>query len=187
MKIYTRTGDTGQTGSLGQARLPKDDIRMEAGGNVDELNALLGYCLAAGVGAEIESTLTRASHDLFRLGAAISAAGSDTAPSVAGITGEDIAHLEAGIDALCDALPPIRDFVLPGGDAGAALLHLARTVCRRAERSLVRLAREAGLDGLWLAYVNRLSDYLFAAARAQNQATGTPETLWKKQTPGSTP
>ncbi len=180
MKIYTRKGDAGETGFLGTGRLPKDDIRMQAGGDVDELNAVFGCCLAADLAPQVAAALRQTQHDLFKLGSAISAAGSDASMAVASLTGQDIARLEAEIDALSGSLPALTQFVLPGGDAGAALLHLARTVCRRAERSLVALARETGLDAGCLAFLNRLSDYLFVAARAQNQHAETGETLWNR-------
>ncbi len=180
MKIYTRTGDSGETGFLGPGRLPKDDVRMQAGGDVDELNAVLGCCLAADLAPEVAATLRQTQHDLFRLGAAISAAGPAGSTVVEWLAEQDIRRLENEIDSLSGALPALTQFVLPGGDAGAALLHLARTVCRRAERSLVALARETGLDAGCLAFLNRLSDYLFVAARAQNQHAEAGETVWDR-------
>ena len=148
---------------------------MQAGGDVDGLNAVFGCCLAADPRLGARPCGRHSTTCSSRIGNFRSA---DASMAVASLTGQDIARPEAEIDALSGSL--LTQFVLPGGDAGAALLHLARTVCRRAERSLVALARETGLDAGCLAFLNRLSDYLFVAARAQNQHAETGETLWNR-------
>ncbi len=178
-RIYTRGGDAGET-SLGDgARVSKADLRVEAYGQVDELNALLGVALAQGVPDEFRAYLERIQNELFDLGADLAVPLEDTKRERTRITAEQVEHLESLCDEANENLEPLRSFVLPGGTEPAALLHLARTVCRRAERVTVALAAEADVNPDALAYLNRLSDLLFILARAANAAAGAAEPLWK--------
>jgi cob(I)alamin adenosyltransferase len=179
-RIYTRGGDAGET-SLGDGtRVPKDDARIEAYGTVDELNAVLGLALARGVPDEFRPWLERIQNELFDLGADLAVPVGDTKRERLRVTDEQVEALETRCDEANAALEPLRSFVLPGGTEAAALLHLARTVCRRAERLVVALGREEALNPASLAYLNRLSDLLFILARAAN--AGGAEPTWK---PGS--
>ena len=179
-RIYTRTGDEGETGLFGGKRVPKNDLRVAAYGTVDELNAVLGVARAAGAGAEIDAVLERLQHQLFDLGAELATPGgaSAAASHVGQVTSERVAELERDIDRFEDRLPPLRQFVLPGGAPAAARLHHARTVARRAEREIVSLASREPVNPELLKYVNRLSDLLFVLARAANQAAGRPDVVW---------
>jgi len=179
MKIYTRTGDSGETALFGGERIPKSDARVDAYGEVDELNAAIGVALTAGVDGEIASMLGAIQRDLFALGGRLADPGRKVAARVAkaALGGDDVLRLEGWIDRLEAELPPLRRFILPGGTPAGAALHLARTVCRRAERRMVSLGRDAFEPEL-LAYVNRLSDLLFVMARAVNRRAGTGETEW---------
>jgi cob(I)alamin adenosyltransferase len=180
VKIYTRTGDAGDTALLGGARVPKDDLRVAAYGDVDELNALLGAVLAHEPGPDAAAVLLEAQRDLFALGAQL----ADPTRAVtarrdkAALTEAHVERLERAIDAAQERVPPLTAFILPGGAPAGALLHLARTVCRRAERALVTLHRAQPLDAVLLAYVNRLSDLLFVLARGVNHAQGRGEERW---------
>ena len=181
MKIYTRTGDAGETGLFGGPRVRKDDLRIDAYGTVDELNAFLGLARCEPLPAEIAATIERVQHELFAVGAEL--ATPDPKQHGLAIVGEPhIAALEREIDALDAHLPPLKQFILPGGNRGAALLHVARAVCRRAERQVVALAGTAGanVSPTIVKYLNRLSDYLFVAARAANCLAGIAETPWNK-------
>jgi cob(I)alamin adenosyltransferase len=181
-RIYTRGGDAGQT-SLGDGqRVSKADLRVEAYGQVDELNALLGVTLASGVPDEMRPWLERIQNELFDLGADLAVPLDDTKRERTRITAEQVAYLEERCDEANENLEPLRSFVLPGGTEPAALLHLARTVCRRAERVTVALAAEADVNPEALTYLNRLSDLLFILARAAN--AGHDEPLWR---PGAAP
>ena len=179
MKIYTRTGDAGETALLGGARVSKDHLRVAAYGDVDELNALLGVVLAEGAGEDAE-LLRAIQRDLFALGARL----ADPTSAVvarrekAGLDEEHVARLERAIDEREAALPALDAFILPGGSPAGALLHLARTVCRRAERAMVSLHHAQPLEPVLLAYVNRLSDLLFVLARCANHRLGQPEERW---------
>ena len=180
MKIYTRTGDTGETALLGGTRVPKDHLRVAAYGDVDELNALLGLALAqedAGEDAELLRALQR---DLFALGARLADPTSEVVArrEKTGLADEHVARLERAIDEREAALPALDAFILPGGSPAGALLHLARTVCRRAERAMVALHHAQPLEPVLLAYVNRLSDLLFVLARCANHRLGRPEERW---------
>lgn len=180
MKIYTKTGDHGQTGLFGGPRVAKDSARIEAYGTVDELNAVLGVARASGMPDAFDAPLARVQNQLFDLGAELAA--PDPAKfALAGVTDECIAALEQEIDAWESTLPPLRQFILPGGTAAAAQLHVARTVCRRAERRVVTLS---AIDSEPVAprtviYLNRLSDWLFVLARAVNQSSGISDTTWQ--------
>jgi cob(I)alamin adenosyltransferase len=179
VKIYTRTGDSGETGLFDGTRVRKSDPRVDAYGEVDELNALVGMARAHGVDAEIAGMLDAIQRDLFALGAKLADPAARIAPRVtkAALAGDDIARLEGWIDRLEGELTPLRRFVLPGGALAAATLHVARTVCRRAERRVESLGRDAVQPGL-LVYLNRLSDLLFVLARAVNRRSGLGDVEW---------
>jgi cob(I)alamin adenosyltransferase len=179
VKIYTKTGDGGETSLFDNTRVRKSDARVDAYGEVDELNACLGAARAAGVDADIAGTIEAVQKDLFALGARLADPSARIAERVtkAAIAGGDIARLESTIDRLEAELPPLRRFILPGGSPAGAALHLARTVCRRAERRVVALGSEA-VEPLVLVYLNRLSDLLFVMARAVNHRSRVPEVEW---------
>ena len=179
VKIYTRTGDSGDTGLFDGTRVSKADPRVSAYGDVDELNAWLGLVRAAGVDDELGGMLEGIQRDLFALGARLADPARRIAARVtkAAVTSEDIARLEGWIDRLEAELPPLRRFILAGGAQPGATLHVARTVCRRAERAMVSLGPGAFEPEL-IVYVNRLSDLLFVMARAANRRAGVAETEW---------
>jgi cob(I)alamin adenosyltransferase len=177
-RIYTRGGDTGET-SLGDGtRVRKTDARIEAFGTVDELNSVLGLVLAEDGGGELRAALERIQNELFDLGADLSVPVEDDRRERLRIERAQVEALEELCDRWNEELEPLRSFVLPGGTATAARLHLARTVCRRAERLAVALDAEHGVNREALAYLNRLSDLLFILARAANARAGAPEPLW---------
>jgi cob(I)alamin adenosyltransferase len=182
-RIYTRTGDTGETGLADGSRIPKDHARAAAIGDVDEANSAIGVAILD-VSADHAAMLRRIQNELFDLGADLATPGEDFAPSemVLRIVPAQIERLEREIDAMNEVLEPLRSFILPGGGRGAASLHLARAIVRRAERSAVAAGRGDPLNPLALAYLNRLSDHLFVMARAAATAEGG-EILW---TPGAT-
>ena len=171
-KIYTRTGDDGTTGITGGDRVPKDDARMEAIGDVDELNSTIGLVRIHPLPEAVAGLLERVQQDLFNLGGELSMPGVDLVPGAA------VDRLEEALDALNETLPPLDDFILPGGTPAAAATHLARTVCRRAERRLVTLGREAEVSEVARRYLNRLSDYLFVCARVLNAEQAHEEVQW---------
>ncbi|HVU87437.1 MAG TPA: cob(I)yrinic acid a,c-diamide adenosyltransferase [Pirellulales bacterium] len=179
MKIYTKTGDTGETGLFGGPRVPKDAPRIEAYGTVDELNAVLGLARAEALPSDIDLLVARIQNELFDLGAEL-ATPDPQAKSMAMLNAGSIAALEQAIDRHEAQLAPLRQFILPGGTRAAALLHLARTVCRRAERRLVTLAATEQIGPTLLVYLNRLSDLLFVLARATNQSAGRADVPWQK-------
>ena len=178
MKIYTKTGDAGETGLRGGLRVPKDAARVQAYGTVDECNAAIGVARAAPGAAEaqLEAILARIQNQLFVVGADLATPGE--AASIPRIGPDEIAFLEQTIDALEAELAPLRQFILPGGTPAAAQLHLARTVCRRAERWVVALARAETVGPSVAIYLNRLSDCLFVLARAANARAGLPDVPW---------
>ncbi|HEV8247635.1 MAG TPA: cob(I)yrinic acid a,c-diamide adenosyltransferase [Polyangiaceae bacterium] len=179
MKIYTRTGDHGQTGLFGGARLPKDDRRVEAYGSVDELNASLGVARAQKLPTAIDSALAEIQEDLLHLGAELACApGMEHKLTLRRIDESDAQRLEQVIDENEQLLPSLSNFILPGGVAGAACLHHARTVCRRAERRVLS-ALGASEPSALLVYLNRLSDLLFVFARKANLEAGQADVLWK--------
>jgi cob(I)alamin adenosyltransferase len=178
MKIYTRTGDAGETSLFDDTRVKKDDPRVDAYGDVDELNAWLGLVRAAGPDRSLEEALVQIQRDLFAVGAGL----ADPARKIAGrvtkarLSDADVERLEQLIDRLEADLPPLRHFILAGGTPRGAALHVARSVCRRAERRIVAL--EPPVDSVLLRYINRLSDLLFVMARSANHRAGSPETQW---------
>jgi len=186
-RIYTRTGDAGETGLAGGQRVPKDSLRIEAYGTVDEVNALLGLASVT-CGDHVEAQprmaillaiLRRVQHELFNLGSILATLPADVHPRQARVTDAEIAQLEREMDAMNEDLTPLRSFVLPGGTRLNAELHAARTVCRRAERIVVALGRSEEAPGEAVRYLNRLSDALFVFSRWANHVLGAPEVLWE--------
>lgn len=181
LKIYTRTGDDGDTGLFGGGRVPKDDHRVDAYGEIDELNAVLGLVRAVELMPRIDEVVTPIQRDLFSIGALLATPDLDKMReqlTKARIDDERIAELERAIDACERELEPLRAFILPGGTPKAAALHVARTVCRRAERRVVALRREVTVPELVVIYLNRLSDLLFMLARVANRRAGAGEVTW---------
>lgn len=180
MKIYTKTGDDGETGLFGGPRVRKDNPRIESFGEVDELNAVLGIARSEPLGEIVDALLGRIQSELFDLGAQLASPQPDRMGTQR-ITAAHIAALETAIDLQESGLPPLTAFILPGGTRGAALLHLARTVCRRAERRLVTLMDSEPIASDCLIYLNRLSDLLFVLARAVNHSAGRKDVLWQSK------
>ena len=178
MKIYTKTGDKGETSLSGGKRVPKDSLRIEAYGTVDELNSILGMCCASNSSREVTVIIEVIQHELFSLGADLATPGDLSKKSVKQIDGKDVLRLEKHIDDIETKLEPLRNFILPGGSEGASLLHFARTVCRRAERRVVQLAREEKINEFTVVYLNRLSDLLFVPARWVNVLNASAEIKW---------
>jgi cob(I)alamin adenosyltransferase len=180
MKIYTKAGDAGETGLIDGSRVAKDDLRVAAYGEVDELSATLGMARAHDADAPRRDLLHAVQKDLFALGAQLAdpQAAIGSRKKKAAVTTAQVERLERAIDERQDVLPPLQAFILPGGVPLAAFLHLARTVCRRAERAAVALARREKVDPLVIAYLNRLSDLLFVLARDANHRAGESEERW---------
>jgi cob(I)alamin adenosyltransferase len=183
LKIYTKRGDQGETSLLGGQAISKASPRVSAYGDVDELNATIGLARAAVGDGELEAVLAGIQEQLFELGAELAAPPGGSAKASVPLSAAEVQALEAIIDRFQAALPPQKHFVLPAGTQGAAALHLARTVCRRAERSLVHLAGQEAIGPQSLVYLNRLSDLLFTLARAANQRSGIPDTPWIARRP----
>jgi len=179
MKIYTKTGDAGETSLYGGQRVSKDDLRVWTYGTVDECNAVLGVASTKIVDAEITGVVARVQAELFLLGADLATplTKGDVVPRV---TSSLTSALELEIDRFEEELPPLRNFILPGGSPAGAALHQARAVCRRAERHLTSLARAEDVNEEAIRYVNRLSDHLFVLARVVNHRAGTPEPIWHR-------
>lgn len=177
MKIYTKTGDKGQTSLFGGKRVDKDDLRIELIGQLDELNAAIGLTLATGDPATGREILLRIQNQLFDFGAEVA---SYSGQSAKPITTQSVAWLEQMIDQISADLPPLTAFILPGGCELAARLQLARAICRRAERALTTLAKTADLNPQLAAYLNRLSDLLFTLARQANRVAKVADTVWQK-------
>lgn len=175
-KIYTRTGDDGTTGLGDGTRVAKDSLRVDAMGDVDELNSIIGLMLTESVPDILMDTLTQIQHDLFNLG------GEICIPDYVILQQANIDDLEEAIDTLNDELEPLKEFILPGGSKAAAFCHLARTVCRRAERKLITLARDEKVTAISLKYLNRLSDLLFVLCRIINKEAGVNDVLWQNKT-----
>jgi len=178
MKLYTRTGDDGTTGLLGSGRVFKNAVRVEAYGCVDELNAVLGRVRALDADQWLAAELTTIQARLFQLGAELAASSPDVLAKLERLTDEDVGALERWIDRLDDELAPLASFILPAGTALAAELHVARAVCRRAERRIVSLLQVEPVEPRLVRYVNRLGDLLFVMARWCNRRAGTTETEW---------
>lgn len=178
MKIYTRGGDQGETSLLGGGRVRKDDERIEAYGTVDELNSFLGLARVSWSAGPLDSQLTTIQHELFEIGAHLAASSADS--RFAGVPPGRITELEEAIDQMERELAPLKNFILPGGSAAAAHLHIVRTVCRRAERLIVALDDGTEAMTSTLSYMNRLSDYFFVAARYANHVQRLPDTEWKR-------
>jgi cob(I)alamin adenosyltransferase len=174
-KIATRTGDAGETGLGDGSRVPKDHPRVAALGEVDELNSVLGMILAEEIPVEIRNMLVAVQHDLLDLGGELSI------PGHALLKTERVELLDSEIEKLNKTLAPLKEFILPGGSRAAAAAHLARTVCRRAERSVVALGRKERVSEIARQYLNRLSDLLFIAARVLNRAAGVEDVQWRHQ------
>jgi cob(I)alamin adenosyltransferase len=182
-RVYTRQGDQGETALAGGQRVPKDGLRISAYGTVDELNSFLGAARATAMAdtrlAPISAILLRVQHELFNLGSILATLPADVHPKQARVTDAEVAQLESEIDRMNGELPALRSFVLPGGSRVDAELHIARTVCRRAERAVVALARLEPVPPEAVRYLNRLGDALFVWSRWASHATGAPETLWQ--------
>ena len=172
-KIYTKTGDKGTTGLGDGTRVAKDSLRVVAMGDVDELNSVIGLLLTEPVSSKIRDCLTRVQHDLFDMG------GEICMPGYAMIKLERVSALENILDEWNDTLPPLKEFILPGGSRAASYCHLARTVCRRAERQLTTLNSHEKITEISLQYINRLSDLLFVLCRILNKEVGVPDVLWQ--------
>lgn len=178
-RIYTKTGDDGTTALGGGQRVPKDAVRIEAYGSVDELNSAIGVALAHGLEPSLERELGRIQNELFHLGSDLSILEEDKAKKpVPRIEARHVEALEELLDRLSDRLGPLQNFILPGGSPGAAHLHVARCVCRRAERATVTLARAEAVGPFTVKYLNRLSDALFVMARWENRWRGEDDVLW---------
>ena len=181
MKIYTRTGDSGETGLFGGGRVAKDHPRVQAYGVVDELNSAIGVARATAPAGFMDPLLETIQRDLFAIGGHLATPDPEKvakALAKAELSDGRIAEFEAAMDGADAELPPLRAFVLPAGSPKAAALHLARTVCRRAERSVVHLAHEAPVHGTFIVYLNRLSDLLFTLARLANHRDGAGDVTW---------
>lgn len=171
-KIYTRTGDKGTTGLGDGSRVAKNSLRISAIGDVDELNAVIGLMLTETFSDEIQSLLTEVQHNLFNLG------GELCMPNMTLVHGDCVTRLETQLDQLNESLSPLEEFILPGGSKAAAYCHLARTVCRRAERTMYTLNESEQLTETALQYINRLSDFLFVLCRIFNKEANIPDVLW---------
>jgi cob(I)alamin adenosyltransferase len=179
-KIYTKTGDAGTTGLGDGTRVAKDSLRVAAMGDVDELNSIIGLMLTEPTSTEINKVLTRIQHDLFDMG------GEICMPGYAMIKQERVTALENTLDKWNDTLTPLKEFILPGGSRAAAYCHLARTVCRRAERTMTTLNNQEKITEISLQYINRLSDLLFVLCRILNKEAGMPDVLWQNNHKAST-
>jgi cob(I)alamin adenosyltransferase len=184
-RVYTRTGDDGTTGLVGGDRAPKDSPRIEAYGTVDELNATIGLARTAlarsAAGARLEPILRRVQNELFNLGAELATPDAVRRARQPAVDARHVVKLEEDLDAANEGLPELRSFILPGGGAASAALHLARTVCRRAERRVISLGREEPIGDHAVMYLNRLSDALFVFGRYAAHADGEPEPLWEPE------
>lgn len=182
MKIYTKTGDQGKTSLFGGERVWKDNLRLNAYGSVDELNAVIGCAICEIKNCELIDTLKSIQNELFIVGSDLATPLDKSNKNfvIPRISDEHISRLEKLIDRFNEQIPELKQFILPGGTKGAAFLHLARTVCRRVEREVVTLAREVEIDAYLTIYLNRLSDLLFVLSRFENFSNNTPDVEWKK-------
>ncbi len=181
-KVYTRTGDDGTTGLGTGRRVPKDSPRIEGYGTVDELNSYIGAAIAVGIDTGLHAELARIQNELFHLGSDLCIPEEDKARlKVPQIEQRHVDALEQLMDRLSTELTPLENFILPGGSPGAAHLHIARTVCRRAERLVIALSRKEAVGPFAVKYLNRLSDALFVMARYENKAKGVPDITWNSR------
>lgn len=181
-RIYTRTGDKGETRLVGGQKVAKDSVRLECYGTVDEFNSLIGVAAVTAREValdELAQVLARIQHELFNLGSILATLPADVGPKQPRVTAADVTQLEREIDRMNEELPALRSFVLPGGSRLSAELHVCRTVCRRAERLVVALTRESEVDTTDIQYLNRLSDALFVMSRWANLKLGCGEVLWQ--------
>ncbi len=184
MKLYTKRGDAGTTGLFGGQIVDKDATRIEAYGTVDELNAAIGWCLCGAGGGGTHEVLLAVQHRLFAVGAELATPpGADTGGSIPHTTEAEVTQIERWIDAASERVEPLRAFILPGGSELSGRLHLARTVCRRAERRCVTLSKAEKVPDTVLVWLNRLSDLLFALARVANAEAGVGDVEWVKPAP----
>ncbi len=179
MKIYTRTGDDGTTSLFSGGRVPKYHLRVESYGTIDELNSLLGTARAHDLSESSDGYLVKIQHQLFNLGADLATPLDAASSYVVRMDADTVTWLETSIDALTEQLPPLSAFILPGGSPAAALIHVARTVCRRAERLITELSDHEPIGGQVLPYVNRLSDFLFTLARWENKQAQISDEKWQ--------
>lgn len=180
MKIYTKKGDQGETSLFGGTRVPKSSARIEAYGTVDELNSILGVAASHGLSNKGARWIAQVQQDLFVLGADL-ATPPDSQTRINRIDETAIAFLEQAIDTMEETLPPLKNFILPGGSPQGATLHLARTVCRRAERATVACGQTEEISERTIKYLNRLSDFFFVLARFENKQAGQPEETWQPE------
>ncbi len=179
MKIYTKTGDTGSTSLFGGKRVSKADLRIDTYGTIDELNAHIGLLRDQPVNINRSKVLIEIQDRLFTIGSMLATGPGNTKVKIPALADEDIQLLEKEIDVMDSHLPPMRSFVLPGGHPSVSVCHIARTVCRRAERLIIALDSNEKVDPLIIKYVNRLSDYLFMLSRKMTAELNAPETPWK--------
>jgi cob(I)alamin adenosyltransferase len=185
MKIYTKTGDGGDTSLFGGKKVPKNSPRLTAYGTVDELNSFVGLCRSHGPGSGTDRFLARVQSDLFRVGAELASEDVPADAAYGPVGDRDVKDLEDAIDTMEAALEPIRNFILPGGHPAAAAAHAARSVCRRAERLIVELSGREAVRPVVVVYMNRLSDALFVAARTINAESKIPDVPWKSGRAGA--
>lgn len=178
VRVYTKTGDSGETSLASGRRVRKDHPRLEAYGTVDELNAFLGLVQSGLQDSDEKKRIGRIQNRIFVITSNLAVDDQAIAEKLPKITEDDIKELEDAMDVILDGLPPLRNFVLPGGNFQVAVCHIARTVCRRAERIMIRLTKEIDIDPLAIKYINRLSDYLFVLARKSAYDAGVGEILW---------
>jgi len=180
MKVYTKKGDKGKTQLLGGSMVNKNHIKLECYGTIDELNAFIGNIYDQEISAFHKEILLKIQNQLFNLGSIISFDGKKDKIQLPNVTTENIEMMEKAIDKIEESLPMLKNFILPSGHPTASICHIARTVCRRAERNLVALGQEQEIDNLHIQYLNRLSDYLFVLARAILKENNAPEVEWQK-------
>jgi len=178
MKIYTKTGDKGDTALFSGGRVPKHHLRVESYGTIDELNSIVGVVRATQPSAQTDTWLEELQNQLFHLGADLATPMDAKADWIARVTAEQVEWLEETIDTMTEQLDPLSNFILPGGTMAGAQLHVARTVCRRAERIVSALQEAEEINTFSLIYINRLSDWLFTLARYENKQAGEPESKW---------
>lgn len=179
MKIYTKTGDDGTTSLFGGKKVSKGAARIAAYGTVDELNSAIGFCRSFGLDGGLDGFFERVQADLFRVGAELASGEGAPAVGLAPVSGADVSAIEREIDRLDAGLEPLKNFILPGGTQAASAAHVARSVCRRAERCVVELSGKEAVRGDVVVYLNRLSDALFVAARWINASSGNSEKIWR--------